>query len=237
LGGRPVLDNSPNIVDVVEGIKREVRWAVSTRYRDVFVQRLEGWWFRRVVNHLVSDERQAILSQEIDAEMNDLREQFKEDNLPIDVLDIEIEHSAFLNEQFVHQLKIIDIGNPRIRIAIREYFRAFEQRSRWVREDLLLVGELSKYEKKLIEEWGILFERMTEELGADAVESEKKKAAQALYKWIESEANFPIRPRCGEAFVTRGTYHILANNSEPRVGWHPDFLARIKALLGAEADE
>jgi hypothetical protein len=230
-----VLDKAPTIMEVFDGLNREVRWAVASQYRDVFVQRLEGWWFRRVVAHLVAKEG-SILSQEIDSEMNDLREQFKEDNLPIDVLELEIEHKAFLNEQFVHQLKLIDVGNPRIRIAIREYFRAFEQRSRWVREDLLHVGELGKYERRLIEEWEILFERMRDELGEDAAEAKKKEAAQALYKWIESEANFPIRPRCGEPFVTRGTYHILANGAEPRVGWHPDFLARVKALLGAEAD-
>ena len=230
-----VLDGSPDILEVLEGLKREVRWAVAFRFRDAFVQRLEGWWFRRVVNHLVA-KGEAILSQEIDAEMNDLREQFKEDNLPIDVLDLEIEHSAFLNEQFVRQLKLIDVSNPRIRIAIREYFRAFEQRSRWVREDLLHVGELDKYERRLVEEWEILFEQMRDELGEDAAEEKKKEAAHALYKWIESEANFPIRPRCNEPFVTRGTYHILANGPEPRVGWHPDFLARLKELLGTEVD-
>ncbi len=231
-----VFDGSPNILALFEGLKREVRWAVSSRHRDSFVQRLEGWWFRRVVVHLVA-KGHGILSQEIDAEVHDLREQFKEDNLPIDVLDLGIEHNAFLNEQFVHQLRLIDVGNPRIRIAIREYFRAFEQRSRWVREDLLHIGELDKYERRLVEEWEILFEQMREELGEDAAEEKKKQAARALYKWIESEANFPIRPRCGEPFVTRGTYHILANGPEPRVGWHPDFLARVKALLGAEANK
>ena len=230
-----VLDASPNIVEVLEGLKREVRWAAAQKHRDVFVQRLEGWWFRRVVHHLVGA-REAILSQEIEAEMSDLREQFKEDNLPIDVLELDIEHNAFLSEQFVHQLKLIDISNPRIRIAIREYFRAFEQRSRWVREDLLHVGELEKYERRLVEEWEILFERMKDELGEDAAETEKKNAAQALYKWIESEANFPIRPRCGEPFVTRGSYHILANGSRPKVGWHPDFLEKIKELLESEAE-
>jgi hypothetical protein len=160
--------------------------------------------------------------------------QFKEDNLPIDVLDLEIKHTAFLGEQFVNQLRLIDVGNPRIRIAIREYFRAFEQRSRWVREDLLHVGELGKYETRLVEEWEILFERMKEDLGPDAAEAEKKKAARALYQWVEAEANFPIRPRCGEPFVTRGTFHILANGSAPRVGWHPEFLAKLMDLLESE---
>jgi len=231
-----VIDGSPDITEVFDGLRKEVRWAVASQFRDSFVQRLEGWWFRRVVAQLVTKSG-SILSQEIDSEMNDLREQFKDDNLPIDVLDLDIEHNAFLDEQFVHQLKLIDVGNRRIRIAIREYFRAFEQRSRWVREDLLHVGELDKYERRLIEEWEILFERMREKLGEDAAEERMKEAAQALYQWVESEANFPIRPRCDEPFVTRGTYHILANGPDPRVGWHPDFLDRLKVLLESEAGE
>jgi hypothetical protein len=225
-----IFDSSPNIIEVFDRLKREVRWASASNHRDSLVQRLEGWWFRRVVNHLLGL-RDPIPSQDIQAEIDDLREQFKEDNLPIDVLDLEIEHTAFLGQEFVHQLKLIDVTNPRIRIAIREYFRAFEQRSRWVREDLLHVGELEKYEQRLAEEWEILFEQMRDELGDDAAETQKKKAAQALYKWVESQANFPIRPRCNEAFVTRGTFHIMANGPSPRLGWHPDFVERIKQLL------
>jgi hypothetical protein len=232
-----IIDNSPNILNVEDELKREVRWAAPSQFLDALVVRLEGWWFGRVIEQLTDEDCHAIQSQEIESEMSNLREAFQDDNLPIDVLDLEIDHDAFLSEQFVHQLELIDVTNPRIRIAIREYFRAFEQRSRWVREDLLHVGELGKYERRLIEEWEILFEQMKQDLGEDAAEEQKKRAAQALYKWVESKANFPIRKKCDEAFVTRGTFHILANGDRPKVGWHPDFLQKIRSLLEAETGE
>lgn len=130
---------------------------------------------------------------------------------------------------FVHQLQLIEVGNPRIFLAIRNYFRAFEQRSRWIREDLLLVGDLEHYEDRLIEEWELYFERMKEELGTEATEEAKKLASQALYKWVEDGLHLPIRTRLTEPFVSRGSYHILADSL--RVGWHPEYSTRLQRLI------
>jgi hypothetical protein len=54
-------------------------------------------------------------------------------------------------------------------------------------------------------------------------------AAKRLYRWIETDARFAIRPRCTDPFLTRGSYQMLAD--ERRVGWHLDFEARLVALL------
>jgi hypothetical protein len=226
-----VVDSAPSIMDLDGALREEIYWAVERRFQDEFLQRLEGWWLRRAIQHLSKKAVKAILSEEIEAQMTQLREQFKQDNLPIDedILGATVDASGYHNRMFVHQLNLIEIGNRRIFYAIKNYFRAFEQRSRWVREDLLLVGELERYEERLIEEWEILFERMREELGEQAAEEEKKKSAQALYKWVETDASFPIRPRCNERFITRGSYQILAD--QQRVGWHPEFLIRLQQLL------
>ncbi|MEU7664333.1 ABC-three component system protein [Streptomyces lincolnensis] len=49
---------------------------------------------------------------------------------------------------FVRQLDLIDIGKTRVGIAVRDYIRAFTQRSRWSDDNLLLPGEISKYERR-----------------------------------------------------------------------------------------
>ena len=41
-----------------------------------------------------------------------------------------------------------------------------------------------------------------------------------------------IRPKCQEAFIMRGSYHILAN--QLKIGWHVDFFERLKQLLNPE---
>ena len=231
-----ILDDAPLITEIPRLIRQEVRPAVNKAFLEPFVERLEGWWFSRVIKQLTKVTVGPILSEELEDQADELREQFKEDNLPIDdvVREADIDLTSHLDKRFVTQLKLINVTNPRIFIAIREYFRAYEQRSRWIREDLLRVGELDRYEVRLIEEWQIFFERMKEDLGEKAAEEEKVRAARALYEWVEAKANFPIRPRCTEPYVTRGSFHILADGL--RVGWHPEFADRVKkALESSEA--
>ena len=49
---------------------------------------------------------------------------------------------------FVRQLRRVNVGGKRIEYAIRDFYRASEQRSRWLRQDLLVDGELAKYEQE-----------------------------------------------------------------------------------------
>ena len=225
-----VLDTSPNILDLDTELQKEVRWAVDRKFIVPFLHRLEGWWLQRAVRQLANRNSEPILSEEVDSQMDDLREQFKRDALPIDddILAAEVDASIYQETIFVRQLQLIGIGAQRILAAIREYFRAFEQRSRWVREDLLLVGELGKYERNLIEEWELVFARAKDELGSSATEELKKKTASEVYRWVEQNV-IAIRPNVTEPFVTRGSFHMLSN--ELKVGWHPEFMDRLRHLL------
>jgi hypothetical protein len=225
-----ILDAAPNIVDLDTELRKEVRWAVDRKHVEPLLRRLEGWWLRRAVRHLASRSSDPVLSEEFESQMDDLREQFKRDALPIDddILAAEVDESVYQDAIFVRQLQLIGVGAQRILAAIREYFRAFEQRSRWVREDLLLVGELEQYERRLLEEWQLIFARMKDDLGSSEAEDLKQKAAREVYKWVEEKV-IPIRPNVTEPFVTRGSYQLLSDRL--RVGWHPEFVARLRHLL------
>jgi len=196
--------------------------------------RLEGWWYRKVVGQLTDPETAPILSREIESAIDDLREQFKRNALPVDqdILQAEVDAAAYENAVFVHQVKLVDVGNQRVLAAIRDYYRAFEQRSRWMREELLLVDELDGYEQLLKEEWELQFNRLVDELGEAAAENEKQAAAQRIYAWVEDSC-FPIRPQVRHPSITRGSFHILSNGL--RVGWHPEFLHRLQHLLEPKA--
>lgn len=231
-----VIDAAPSVSALDQELRAEVFWAVDREDHDAFLDRLEGWWLRRVLKQLVAvGQSERILGAEIESEMSDLREQFKQDSLPVDddLLAFSLDDATNRTGAgltFVHQLALVKAGKRRIGAAIRDYYRAFEQRSRWLRNDLLLVGDLDKYERKLVEEWEIVFEAMTDEVGTNAAEDAKEKAARGVLQWAE-RASIPIRPRVTEPFVTRGSLHMLAD--EIRVGWHPEFRDRLAALLGA----
>ena len=59
--------------------------------------------------------------------------------------------------------------------ALREYFRAYVQRSRWVKEDLVNTDELPRYERRLREEWERHFAIRQSDYDSTTPESEKKK--------------------------------------------------------------
>jgi len=232
-----IIDGSPTITALDGDLKTEVFWAVERKYHDAFLERLEGWWFRRCLKQLASAApADRVLAAEIEAQMSDLREQFKQDSLPIDddLLTFDLDEAtevAHAGSTFVRQLEIIAAGKRRIAAAVRDYYRAFEQRSRWLRNDLLLIGDLTQYERRLIEEWELVFEGVKDELGDKAAEAAQQKAAREVLKWAES-VSLPIRPGVTEPFVTRGSLHMLAD--EVRLGWHPEFHDRLEVLLQAK---
>lgn len=232
-----VLDMASTITSLDDDIRQEVFHAVDHRLLDAFLIRLEGWWFRRVVRHLTADRGVPILSAELLDEMSNLRDSLRDDNLPIDdtVEQMKVDATGYQERVFVHQLRLIQISDARIVRAIRDYYRAFVQRSRWIREDLLGVGDLERYAVRLKDAWESRFLVMRDELGSPAAEEEMRRLACQLYKWVETEDLPRIRPRCQDGFVARGSFHLLADHL--KIGWHPEFEARLRHLLEPVSEE
>ncbi len=169
--------------------------------------------------------------------MSNLREQFKQDALPIadDLLNFTPDDAAIAAHDksvFVRQLELCKANKRRVAAAVRDYYRAFEQRSRWLRDDLLMVGDLKVYEIRLVQEWELFFEARRDELGDKTAEDEKESAARKVLEWAEA-ACIPIRPAVTEPFVCRGSLHMLADALQ--VGWHAEFRDRLAHLLQPEA--
>jgi len=226
-----VLEGAPSIEQIDDQLQQSVFFAVQREFLKPYLERLEGWWYRRVLHHLRDNEAKPILGEEVEAEASRIREQFKVDNLPIDddIMHETVDASGYLNRTFVDQLRLIGINHNRIVFAIRNYYRAFVHRSRWVREDLLFVGELERYESRLIEEWEIVFQQMCDNLGEDSAEEHMTIAAQNLYNWVETGTHSVIRSAVTEPAIARGTYQMLADDL--KVGWHVQFRERLQSLL------
>jgi hypothetical protein len=229
-----ILDRTPTIEDLNEELKAELFWATERRHQDAFLQYLEGWWLRRVVTQLARiDVGDRILGEELESQMSDIRDQFKQDALPIadDLLNFSPDDAAIAAHEtsiFVRQLGLAKAGKRRVAAAIRDYYRAFEQRSRWLRHDLLMVGDLATYERRLAQEWELVFEAARDDLGDSAADLAKEAAGRKVLEWAERIC-IPIRPAVTEPFVTRGSLHLLADDL--RVGWHAEFRDRLANLL------
>lgn len=230
-----VFDGAPSIDHLDDQLRQAVFYAVERKFLDSYLQRIEGWWYRRVVKHLLDNNTALILGEELEAEASRIREQLKDENLPIDddIMLATIDASGYQGRMFVEQLNLIGVNSERVVHAIRNYYRAFEQRSRWIRENLLYVGDLERYENRLIEEWDLMFQQMRDDLGEDATNEAKIDAAQRLYKWVETNTHHVIRPAVTEPAIARGTYQMMGDDL--RVGWHPEFGKRLEALLSGTA--
>ena len=227
-----VIDAAPTMAETDQELRMVIFAAVERKQLEAFLELLEACWVRRGLRQ-IGTLGDRILAEEIEAQMGDLREQFKQEALPIDddLLDFTLDeatHMAHAGSTFVRQIELVKASKQRIAAAIRDYYRAFEQRSRWLREDLVYIVDVRQYERRLVEAWDLVFLAMKDEIGEAATDDAKNQAARSVLKWAEQSV-IPIRPKVTEPFVTRGSLHMLAD--EQRVGWHPEFRVRLAEIL------
>lgn len=230
-----VIPSQPDAVGITEQLQSEL-YHVSLNHQALSVQMLEGWWFKRVLNELVHPEG-GIPRAEIDAQITDIQESLKPDALPIDedidALMVALEQlPEFAGRPFYKQVELVSGSQLRIRNAITSYLQAFRQRSAWTRHDLLFDADLDKYDKRLQAEWELQYGQVCDELGPDATDAAMAQAGRAILKWAE-DAHISIRSGVNVPWVCRGSLHMLAEDM--RVGWHPQFETRLKAVLDAVA--
>ena len=227
-----ILDGAQPILNIEDEL-RELLWhATDSAHHDKLLTGLLGWWYRRVVLHLTDTEDSGILADELDLAIGDLRERLLTDDLHLEVNpeieEMELEGLTEEDRVFVQQLKLLSLDSPALADALLNYKRAFQQRSEWVRKHLVSPGELERYERQLIEEWKFFF-ALIENMGGS--EEDLQEAGLKLYKDVQTLTIF-IRERARYPWIMRGSYHMLAD--ELRVGWHPQFVQRLRDLLPAE---
>lgn len=235
-----ILDGSPRIEDIPQTIKEKHMRSIRREHRNAVLERLEGWWNDEVIKQLTGNREEGICGFEVSDKLSALSEEYKLDNLPITFRgkepagEIDTENDP---RTFVVQLREIGVSSSRIRNAILDYYRAFEQRSEWARENILVSGEIEDYEDRLVDEWSRYRDVVFEDLDGNSAEDVLQRAGKELYKWADQQSgnieSLRIRARVTEPYVTRGSFHILADVApEPRVYWHPRFLERLGKILG-----
>jgi hypothetical protein len=239
-----LLDSAPSIQETRRLLEHELRYLVDEPQTQLagFTDRLEGWWFRNAVDHLVAGHKTPIAVDSIQRQVRDLREQFKRECLPDDFLTASVpeDHTAAADDRcFVRQLTLIRLNEQQIRLAQENYYRAYQQRSLWIRENLLGLNEIDRYEHRLIDEWRQKQSIAIDGLSTTAMDHEKALCGKGIYIWTQETAvgmsALFIRPQFQSGYMVRGSFHMLADLL--RVGWHPDYHALLSvANLEAPAN-
>lgn len=233
-----IFHHAPRIIDIPQIIIEKHMRSIRREFRIPVFERLEGWWNDLVINLLAGKRKDPVYGYEVSDKLSAFADEYKSDSLPITFRgkmpgqEVDVDTDPRL---FVSQLRALGISSNRIHNAILDYYRAFQQRSEWARQNLLISGEIEEYEDRLVDEWGRYKDVIFDGLDIQGAEADLRKAGEAVYRWAEFESDhIKIRERVTEPYVVRGGFHILANSSPtPRIFWHPLFLDRLSKVLKA----
>lgn len=221
-----IVDGSIDFKDIVKKIESKFILTTEPKKIPPLRQRLEGWWFNECITQLQAGGSAFISFKSLRLMINEIHEQLKRDNLPLDfVSPIELSEMDVLTYDqmvFVQQLKLIATGAKTLQNAISDYYRAFEQRGRWIREELLNPNEEDHYEQRLFEDWKAIFELMEDNLNGQ-VEPELSELGKLFYEnyYVKRVPPIYIRENVKDSFLVRGSCHMLADRK--LIGWHPHF--------------
>ena len=222
-----ILDNSIGIIEIDNKIKKELIYSTYPSSLDAFLEILDGWWFAKSIENLTS-QIDFISSSELQLKIANISESFQADNLPnhfpvqLEITDEDVE--SLKERTFLKQLELIKIqsNSKTLKRAISDFRRAFEQRSKWLRLHILNPDEEEQYDVKLYDYWKNIFDIMCDESEEKDID-ELIELGKGFYieQFAKSCPQIKIREKFNEDFLTRGSYHMLADSK--KIGWHPNY--------------
>lgn len=237
-----ILGGASRATDMTDQLVASVRKTVPALRRRALVERLRGWWHARAIQHLdliATGSIDWIDMVEVENQLHRIAQSLRDENLPLDYGDLPEptpEEAAQDDRVFVEQLRLIMLHHERIRMAVYDHNRAFEQRSRWQREHLLDPEHLKDYDRLLVEEWKRVFLPIEEPPSADEQDEEaSRRAALNRYMALGQRPLPEVRPEVRSGYIPLGSLHILADRLE--IGWHPDWLRLLTDRLDSPESE
>jgi len=218
-----IKDNALNFEGLKKSIQKELELVCLPQYIERVYQDLEGWWYEQCIQHLQGN-KDSITYDETRRYIIYLNDSLKSDNLPIDVFirDSKIDDNEYDDRLFVSQLKIINIGKNALRVAKRDYYRASEQRSKWIREKLVDPQEEIDYEARLKDDWHSKFAILKDDVEGLSEEVEVERCKDFYIRFYGNSCPLiHIRPKVTDIFIIRGSCHMLIDNQN--ISWHPNY--------------
>ncbi len=222
-----IIDNSIEITEIDNRLKKQLILSSYPSHLDAFLEILDGWWLKKSIQILTS-KIDFIDAEELQIKIANIRDSFNSDNLPnhfpepLEISDEDVDNIK--EKQFIKQLEMIQINtNSRaVKRAISDFRRAFEQRSKWSRLQLLNIEEQEEYDKKLEDYWRNIFDIMCDEAEGKKLE-ELKILGYTFYmeQFAKRCPQIKIRDKFNEDFLTRGSYQMLSDMK--KIGWHPNY--------------
>ena len=196
--------------------------------RATVARRLVEWWDRQIVYSLCGERERVITRAELQSQISAIVADIEQGKLVPDFETVSHPEDYQPDGMLARQIGLVKGKPSDLEKAIREEWKAREQRARWVDGNPAMAAKINDYDLVLTEHWSDRHVQMTEEC-AELEDGEKCASGLGLLRWTHNAAPTTVRPIAegwGAAYYVRGSYQVLAINL--KVGWHPDY----ETLLG-----
>lgn len=217
-----IRPNSPSIAKIENEIAGYFQ-LVLAEYRTAVAKRLVEWWDRQVVYSLCGERDRVITRIELQSQVMTIVADLEQDKLVPEFEALGPPDDYQPDGMLARQIELVKGQSFDLKRAIREEWRAREQRGRWTAGNPAMKAKITEYDHVLREHWS---DRRDEVLEACMELDVEGKCASGLelLRWTHNDAPKTVQPIAigwGAPYYVRGSYQVLAINL--KVGWHPDY--------------
>ncbi|WP_256587731.1 ABC-three component system protein [Pseudomonas sp. GW531-T4] len=189
---------------------------------------LLAWWDLQVVYTLCGKRDRVIYRSEVEHTLSSIIPQLDEDKLTADFDMVNHPDDYEADSMLYRQIALVGGKPSDISKAVREQWRAVNQRAKWILEKPQLRSKIASYDAKLQESWSDIHTRMVEDCEACSSEEIASMGLDVL-RWTHDSAPKEVEPISSSwsgHYYVRGTYQLLA--IDLKVGWHAQYLKLLK---------
>jgi len=222
-----IQQQSPTVPQIEDRIASQLK-TLPPEHRSLVAERLVGWWDRQVIYSLCGKRCRVITRIELQQQISSIIGDIEAERLVPDFNTVLPPDTYQPDGMLMRQIKLVEGTQSDIIRAIREEWRAREQRAKWVDTNTAMASKINDHDLVLQEEWSDRHLQMAEE----CVELEGKQKCQSglrLLRWTHERAPNevpPIGDGWSAPYYVRGSYQVLA--IDQKVGWHPDYRDLLK---------
>jgi hypothetical protein len=220
---RTIIKPSSPAVAAIEEEVAEYLKLLPPEQRPTVAKRLIEWWDRQIIYSLCGKRERVVSRSELQHQISAIVSDIEQDK-PVPDFEVASPPEDYQPDgMLARQVKLVDGKPSDLSKAIREEWKAREQRAKWLNGNPAMAVTINEYDLVLEEHWSDRHEQMVEE--CDKLDDEAKcQSGLQILRWTHEEAPSVVRPIAqgwNAAYYVRGSYQVLA--IDLKVGWHADY--------------
>jgi hypothetical protein len=209
-----IRPDSPTVAEVEQRIAEHFQ-LVLPEHRAAVASRLIEWWDRQVVYSLCGERERVVTRAELQAQIMAIVADIEQAKLVPEFETVSHPQDYQPDGMLARQIELVK-GKPYdLERAIREEWKAREQRARWLTGNSAMATRITDYDQVLREHWSDRHAEMADACAA-LKDDEKCALGLKLLRWTHYDAPTTVRPIAegwGAAYYVRGSYQSLSRIS------------------------